>query len=264
MKLEEKNKAEKYESKIIFDAIKSIFGNIIAFASGLIGLFGVICFVGWTTSRGYYSKFGANWLTNSQTIFQIAEFSFIPLVFFSVALILKLSDIFDRANKLEESFFWKNFAKILVVTAVLVLIVHLTNEYFIKLPKEIFIILNMIWIGVFFIALLETIEALIYFTVSKNKNIEKMWIFTIYILGLFGLYFYPYLIGDYLGSLDVNPDNSKLPIVKKIGDKGGPQLRFLFKSESHVYAAEFKKDGPPYQIKIIPVDKIDYIEPHHE
>lgn len=258
----EKKTPEKYETNLIFGAIKSIFKNLMRITTGLIGLFGLAYMVGWATSKGYYSSFGAEWLAYSQSIFQTAGMSLFPLGILFIFVGIKLSDIFDKPEILENDFFWKFALPIFFIFPVMSFFI---NKYSSIEIVEIFSkVKNIFWVLFYGLCILETIQDLIYFTISKSRNIGRIWVFSIYVFGSIGLYFYPYYFGKSLANYDVHPDKSKLPIIKVKEDRDGLQLRLLFKSNSHVYTAEFKKDGPPYNIKIIPIDQIDYIEPHRK
>ncbi len=230
--------------------------------TGIVGLFGLACLVGWATSNGYYSSFGADWLAYSQSIFQTAGMSLIPLGFLLLFVVLKLTDIFEKPKIMEKDFFWKLALPIFFIFPMVSFFINkFSNIEIVEIFNK---TKNVFWVLFYGLCILETIQDLIYFTISKSRNIGRIWIFSIYVFGTMGLYFYPYYFGKYLAFFDADPDKSKLPIIKEKADKDGPQLRFLFKSDSHVYVAEFRKDGPPYNIKIIPVDKIDYIEPHRK
>jgi hypothetical protein len=95
-------------SSLVVDGFKYLFGNIWSFTSSLVGFIGVIYFVGWATSYGYFSQFGSSWLTNSQSLIQIIEFSKVPLFWFSVVLIGIVTDLFDIIHIPKELFFFKH------------------------------------------------------------------------------------------------------------------------------------------------------------
>lgn len=258
--MKENDKPDKFDSQTISNAIQLIFKSAIGFASGLIGLFGIICLVGWSASNGYFSKFGAVWLTNSQSISQIVGFSSFPMGILILFLFVKVTDIYDKPDILKEPFFLKYRFRIFLFLAFYSMSIYLINKY-IELHSVFEFIGAMLWVGFFLFTIVETFTELIFGNISKSRNISEMGIRSIYVFGVLGLFIFPYLIGAMQADFKVNPDKTSLPIVKIKGDTEGPPLRFLFKSESHVYAAEFKKKGPPYNIKFIPVDKIDYIEP---
>lgn len=108
---------------------------------------------------------------------------------------------------------------------------------------------------------IQSLKELLFKQISKFEKVGEIKIRLVYGLGFLGFYFFPLMVGGFNGEIDSNWEKSNIPYVNVGNSKNNEQLRFLFKSESHVYAVEFNEKGHPYNIKIIPIDKVSSISP---
>jgi len=235
--------------------------NIWKFISSLIGFLGIVYVVGWVTSRGYYSEFGAIWLTSSQSLIQILEFSHFPLLLFLVFLSTAITDIFGIIHIPEELFFFKHFNKIMIAIFIPTVSILIIDGNFYKFPDWVSPINILIFTWLWLTFSVQMLKQIIFMKMKKSKFLEEQFVKTTFALGLIGCFLFPYYFGVFNGKNKANFNQSRIPYVTTKASTENQQLRFLFKSETHIYAAEFIESGPPYKIKILPIDQIAYIEP---
>jgi len=255
---EEESTIEIQESSQDIDPLasaKKLSGSPFFLGYSFIIFFGLLYFFGWSTAGSYYSNFGAGWLNYWLTPWQFFKFSLVSFgLLFFVLLIFK-GFIFKKpasSNDDDSPVVIKNTQR---TVAIFGLILSGMN-YLIYLRFELSLTVNLLIVGLCLFLIVQMLKEFFY----EYAKVSKFIVSEICFLGILGFLVFPHYLGGALGGY-YSHDLQNYPMVRTEKRQKTEKPFFLFKNKSHAFVAMYKKSGPPYEIKAVHLEDVEYIQP---
>ena len=200
--------------------------------TAILSFAGVAYVLGWRQEKAYFTEFGAEWLVDDISSTRILQSSYLPLSALAVFVFFVLRNAILREEAAGDPKRWMRVdLAILYLAAISFSWVSIANNLLVLLKRESWLLL--FFEGVLLAALAAVALRFVIHLIREKRESSTLWLFW-YGLILVGLIYLPEKIGRAIAVIDMNPEDSKLPVVELVNSQK-EQLRLLTLGQRVVY-----------------------------